>query len=160
MREILEAKIASLEETASQLKGMSDMKQRIAEAVYPPNEPGQFHRKALEDKQNAIAVLTAAHTLKVILAAKTTKEQIALMQHYVLEFGQDAARSAKLSHSLNDNDPQKGEMDQRGAADGFVVSVLNGILSEVAPQGRYVSPNGGQHQFQAAWGKWSAGLPM
>jgi len=145
MREILEAKIASLEETASQLKGMSDMKQWIAEDEYSPQkEPGQLQRRALEDRQNAIAVLTAAHTLKVILAAKTKNEQIALMQHYVLEFGQDATRSAKLSHSLNDNDPQKGEMDQRGVADGFVVSVLNGILAEVAPQGRYVSPNGGQ----------------
>jgi len=83
MREILEEKIASLEETASQLKGLSDLKQRIAEDEYPPNEPGQLQRRALEDKQNAIAVLTAAHTLKVILASKTTKEQIALMQHYV-----------------------------------------------------------------------------
>ena len=84
MREILEAKIASLEETASQLKGMSDMKQWIAEDEYSPQkEPGQLQRRALEDRQNAIAVLTAAHTLKVILAAETTKEQIALMQHYV-----------------------------------------------------------------------------
>ena len=161
MREILEEKIASLEETASQLKGLSDLKQRIAEDEYPPNEPGQLQRRALEDKQNAIAVLTAAHTLKVILASKTTKEQIALMQHYVLEFGQDATRSAKLSHSLSDNDPQKGEMDQRGAADGFVVSVLNGILSEVAPQGRYVSPNGSQPSIPSRLGQvvsWAANV--
>jgi len=144
MRELLEAKIASLEETASQMKGLSDMTQRIAQDEYPsPNDPVQFQRRALEDRQNAIAVLTAAHTLKVILAARTKKEQIALMQHYVLEFGQDATRSAKLSHGLSDKDPQKDEIDQRGVADGFVVSVLNGILCEVAPQGRYLSANGG-----------------
>jgi hypothetical protein len=143
MREILEAKIASLEEMASQLKGLLEMKQRIAEDEYPSKEPVQFEKRALKDKQNAVAALTAAHTLRIILAAKTEKEQIALMQHYVLEFGQDATCSAKLSHGLSDSDPRKGEMDQRVVANGFVVSVLNDVLSEVAPQGRYVSANGG-----------------
>jgi hypothetical protein len=119
------------------------MKQWIAEDEYPPpTDLAQIQITAL-DKQNTIAVLTAVHTLKVILAAKTEQEQIALMQHYVLEFGQDATRSAELRNSLSDDDPQKGAIDQRGVADGFVVSVLNGILCEVAPQGRYVSPNGG-----------------
>jgi hypothetical protein len=52
MRELLEAKIASLKETASQMKGLSDMKQRIAEDEYPsPNDPVQFQRRALEDSK-------------------------------------------------------------------------------------------------------------
>ena len=124
MRDILEAKIASLEERAGQLKGLSEFKQRIAEDTEaPPENPESFRRKALEHKRDAFAALTAANTLKVILDQRTKKEQIALMRHYVLEFGQSASR---------DDDAQSAT---------FVVSTLNGILSDIAPAPAYVSPS-------------------
>ena len=142
MRDILEAKIASLEELAGQLKGLSEMKQRIAEdAEYPPKNPESFWQKALEHKRDAIAAITAAHTLKIILAARTKTEQIALMRHYVLEFGQQASRDAKLSKSLAYEDPLKAKTDDSVSSSTFVVSTLNGILSDIAPAPAYVSPS-------------------
>jgi hypothetical protein len=150
MRDILETKIASLEETAGKLKALSEMKQRIAEDVEcPPEDPEKFRQKALKDKHEAVAALTAAHTLKVILAARTKREQIALMRHYVLEFGQSASRHAKASNSLADDDPQKGEIDQSGFSDTFVVSILNGILSDIAPEPPHVSPKATAHPSMA-----------
>ena len=139
MRDILEAEIASLEELAGQLKGLSEMKPRIADAEYPPKNPESFRRKALEHNRDAIAALTAAHTLKIILAARTKTEQIALMRHYVLEFGQQASRDAKLSKSLADDDPLKAKIDDSVSSSTFVVSTLNGILSDIAPAPAYVS---------------------
>src|SRR5262245_21717501 len=83
MRAILEAKIALLEDLAGKLKGLSEMKQRIADEVdYPPKNPENFRQYALEHKQDAIAALTAAHTLKAVLAERTKAKQIALMRHY------------------------------------------------------------------------------
>jgi hypothetical protein len=50
MRDILQAKIASLEELASALKGLSEMKERIAEdRECPSADPERFRQKALED---------------------------------------------------------------------------------------------------------------
>jgi hypothetical protein len=141
MRDILEAEIASLEELAGQLKGLSEMKPRIADAEYPPKNSESFRRKALEHNRDAIAALTAAHTLKIILAARTKTEQIALMRHYVLEFGQQASRDAKLSKSLADDDPLKAKIDDSVSSSTFVVSTLNGILSDIAPAPAYVSPS-------------------
>src|SRR5262249_50242268 len=59
---------------------------------------------------------------------------IALMRHYVLEFGQEMSRKAKLSNSLADDDPQKVEVDEEGFQASLVQSTLNGILSDVAPE--------------------------
>lgn len=135
LQDLLRAKIASLEESAGQLKGLAEMKQRIAEDVEaPPENPERFRRKASEHKRDAIAALTAANALKAALDRRTKAEQIAVMRHYVLEFGQSASRCAKLSNSLADDDPRKKEIDDDGFTASMVVSVLNGILSDVAPE--------------------------
>ena len=134
LKDILEAKIASLEEMAGQLKGFSELKQSIAEdAKWAPENPELFRQKAREHKRDAIAALTAANTLKAILDQRTKAEQIALMRHYVLEFRQSASQNAKLSNSLADDDAQKAKVDDSGISDTFVVSTLNGILSDIPP---------------------------
>ena len=56
------------------------------------------------------------------------------MQHYVLEYGQSASRDARLSNNLADDDPRKKEVEEDGLAATFVQSVLNSILSDVAPE--------------------------
>lgn len=134
IRDILEAKMAALEESAGQLKALAEMQQRIAEDTEaPPKNSEKFRQKALEHKQGAIAALTAANTLKVVLTRRTKAQQIAVMRHYVLEFGQGQSRNARVANSLDDNDPQKEEVEQSGISASLVVAVLNGILSDIAP---------------------------
>ena|SRR6516165_6745037 len=135
LQEILQAKITSLEEMACQLKGLSELKGSIADDAQNSLDPEQFRQKAMEHKRDAFAALAAKYILEeVVLAARTKAEQIALMRHYVLEFGQEMRRKAKLSNSLADDDPQKWEVDEDGFQASFVVSTLNGILSDVAPE--------------------------
>jgi hypothetical protein len=118
------------------------MKQRIAEDTeYPPHNLKEMRQRALEHKHDAMAAFTGVAALKAILGARTKAEQIALMRHYVLEFGQSASRNAKLSSSLADDDPEKEKADQSGLSGTFVVSLLNSILSEVAPAPAY-APSG------------------
>jgi hypothetical protein len=150
MRSILEAKIAELNELAGQLKGLSEMKQGVAEDTeYPPHNAEQLRQTALKHKRDAIAALTAAQTLKVVLGARTKAEQITLMQHYVLEFGQSVSRNAKLSNNLADDDPQKEEVDRSGFTDSFVVAVLNEMLNDIAPAAAQVSPGPTAHPSMA-----------
>src|SRR5215813_4697061 len=151
LQEILQAKITSFEEAAGQLKGLAELKQRIAEDTeYPPHNADALRQKAREHKRDAIGALIAKKTLEVVLAAKTQKEQIALMRHYVLEFGQEMSRKAKLSNSLADDDPQKWEVDEDGFQASFVVYTLNGILSDVAPEPpHYLSPPSTAHPTMA-----------
>ena len=135
LQEILQAKITSLEEMAGQLKGLSELKGSIADDAQNSLDPEQFRQKAMEHKRDAFAALAAKYILEeVVVAARTKAEQIALMRHYVLEFGQEMRRKAKLSNSLADDDPQKWEVDEDGFQASFVVSTLNGILSDVAPE--------------------------
>ena len=136
LQEILQAKITSLEEMAGQLKDLSELKRNIADdAENLPEHPERFRQKAMEHKRDAFAALAAKYILEeVVVAARTKAEQIALMRHYVLEFGQEMRRKAKLSNSLADDDPQKWEVDEDGFQASFVVSTLNGILSDVAPE--------------------------
>jgi hypothetical protein len=122
LQDLLRAKIAELEETAGQLKGLAELKQSIAE------------EDESEDMRDAIAGLTAANTLKVALDQRTKAKQIAILRHYVLEFGKDINRCAKLSSSLADDDLRKKQADNRGFTASFVVTILNGILSDVAPE--------------------------
>jgi hypothetical protein len=113
------------------------------EDEYPPEDPERFRQKAREHKRDAIAALTASSTLKAVLNhGRTRKDQIRLMQHYVLEFGQAQSRNARLSNSLADDDPRKEKVDQDGFTETFVVSTLNEILGEVASQ------SSGQVQMQ------------
>jgi hypothetical protein len=109
LQEILHAKITSLEEMADQLKGLSQLKGSIADdAENSLEQPERFRQKAMEHKRDAFAVLAAKYILEeVVLAARTKAEQIGLMRHYVLEFGQEMRRKAKLSNSLAEDDPQK-----------------------------------------------------
>jgi hypothetical protein len=73
---------------------------------------------------------------------KLKAQHIALMQHYVLEFGQSMSRNAKLSNSLPEGDPQKEEIDNHGFSESFVVSTLNGILSDIGADARgKISPS-------------------
>ena len=109
-----------------------------------------FRQKVLEHKRHAIASLTAANTLKAVLEhAKTDAERIALMRHYVLEFGQAASRNVKLSNSLADDDPRKEKVDQDGVSATFAVSTLNSILSDIAPAQAYVPPGPTVHPTMA-----------
>jgi hypothetical protein len=74
MRDILEAKIASLEELAGQLKGLSELKQSVADdQEYPPHNADELLKKAREHKREAIAALTAVHTLKAVRDHGKTK---------------------------------------------------------------------------------------
>ena len=135
LQEILQAKITSLEETAGQLKGLSELKRNIADAENPPEHPERFRQKPMEHRRDAFAALAAKYILEeLVLAARTKAEQIALMRHYVLEFSQEMRRKAELSNSLADDDPQKWEVDEDGFQASFVVSTLKGILSDVAPE--------------------------
>ena len=135
LQEILQAKITSLEEMAGQLKGLSELKRNIADAENPPEHPERFRQKAMEHRRDAFAALAAKYILEeLVLTARTKAEQIALMRHYVLEFGQEMRRKAELSNSLADDDPQKWEVDEDGFQASFVVSTLKGILSDVAPE--------------------------
>jgi|ERR1700730_3541916 hypothetical protein len=150
LREILQAKIVSLEETAGQLKGLSELKQSVAEdEEYPPHNAEGLREKAREHKRHAIGVLVAKGTLEVILGARTKEEQINLMRHYVLEFGQAMSRNARLSNSLPDDDPRKEEVDSEGCQASFVVSTLNGILSDVVPEPPYLSTGATAHPTMA-----------
>jgi hypothetical protein len=151
LREILQAEIASLGELAGQLKGLSEMKLSVANDVEcPPEHPERFRQKAMEHNKQAIGALMAKQTLEVVLAARTEAEQIALMQHYVLEFGQEMSRKAKLSDSLADDDPQKQEVDDSGWQASFVATTLNRILSHVAPEPPvYLSPPSTAHPTMA-----------
>src|SRR5262249_17927072 len=153
LQEILQAKITSLEEMAGQLKGLSKLKRNIVDdAENPPEHPERFRQKAMEHKRDAFAALAAKYILEeVVLAARTKAEQIALMRHYVLEFGQEMRRKAKLSNSLADDDPQKWEVDEDGFQASFVVYTLNGILSDVAPEPPHcLSPPSTAHPTLAA----------
>ena len=152
LQEILQAKITSLEEMAGQLKDLSELKRNIADdAENLPEHPERFRQKAMEHKRDAFAALAAKYILEeVVVAARTKAEQIALMRHYVLEFGQEMRRKAKLSNSLADDDPQKWEVDEDGFQASFVVSTLNGILSDVAPEPpHYLSPPSTAHPTMA-----------
>jgi hypothetical protein len=122
LQEILQAKITSLEEMAGGRR-----KSAGASRAVPA--------KAMEHRRDAFAALAAKYILEeLVLAARTKAEQIALMRHYVLEFGQEMRRKAELSNSLADDDPQKWEVDEDGFQASFVVSTLKGILSDVAPE--------------------------
>jgi hypothetical protein len=146
MRQILEAEIAALEELAGQLKGLSEMKQRLAEdKEYPPHNAVQLRQKARKHRGEAIGVLTAVHTIKVAAAAATQAEQVALLRHYVLEFGQAASRKAKQSNSLEDDDPRKEDLDEEGTQDSFVVATLNRILNDITPSPEYIPPRAAAH---------------
>jgi hypothetical protein len=134
LRELLQAKITSLDEAAGELKGLAELKLSLAEDKDPPHNAESLRQHAHEHKRHAIGVLMAKKTLEVVLNASTKEEQIALMQHYVLEFGQVMSRNARLSNSLPDDDPRKEEIDDQGCEASFVVSTLNDILSDVAPQ--------------------------
>jgi hypothetical protein len=94
-------------------------------------------------------VLVAKGTLEVILGARTKEQQINLMRHYVLEFGQAMSRNARLSNSLRDDDPRKEEVDSEGCQASFVVSTLNGILSDVVPEPPYLSTGATAHPTMA-----------
>jgi hypothetical protein len=117
------------------------MKQRIAEdRENPPHNREGLHRKALEHEQNGRAAFLATATLKAVLSTGRTKaDQIALMRHYVLEFSQSASRNARAANRLEDDDPQKGKIDQKGAS-ASVVAVLSGILADVAPSDVAAAP--------------------
>jgi hypothetical protein len=134
LREILQAKIAELEEHARTLKALSETKQRFADSLKPSENRERMRQKALEHKQEALATLHAVQVLKVVLGTRTKAEQIAVMRHYVLEYGQSASRNARLSNSLADDDARKEEAEEAGLAATFVQSVLNSILTEVAPE--------------------------
>jgi hypothetical protein len=139
MRGILEAQIAWLEETAGQYKRLSEMKQGIAEDTQYPRRNGVLFAEnpekfTREHKQHAVAALTTAAALKAVLDGGTKAEQIALMQRYVLEFGQSRSRNARLSNSLSDDDPHKEKVDQDLVSATFVVSILNSILDDIAPE--------------------------
>jgi hypothetical protein len=151
LHEILQAKITSFEETVGQLKGLAELKQSIADdKECPPEHPERFRQKAREHKRDAIGLLQAKNVLEIALAAKTKKEQIAVLRHYVLDFGQAASRQAKLSNSLADDDPRKAEADDEGFQASVVVSILNGILSDVAPEPpHYLSPTPTAHPTMA-----------
>src|SRR5206468_1946637 len=94
----------------------------------------ELRENACEHKRHAIGALMAKQVLEVALSARTKEEQIAVMRHYVLEFGQAMSRNAQLSNSLTANDPRKEEVDSEGCQASFVVSTLNGILSDAAPE--------------------------
>jgi hypothetical protein len=134
LREILRAKIAALEDRARTLKALSEMKERVADSLTQSENPDRFQQKALAHKQEALATLQAAEVLKFVVGVKTKTEQIAVMRHYVLEYGQSASRNARLSNSLADDDPRKEDAEEDGLAATFVQSVLNSILSDVAPE--------------------------
>jgi hypothetical protein len=91
-----------------------------------------FRQKAMEHKRHAIAVLTAANTLKAVLAERTEAEQVSLMRHYILEFGPWVSRNAKLRNSLPEDDLRQQKLDQDRLSAAFVVSILNGILRDIA----------------------------
>jgi hypothetical protein len=128
LREILQAEITWLEEMAGQLNGLDDLKLGVAEdKEYPPH------------KCHAIGVLMAKKVLEVTLSARTKDEQIALMRHYVLEFGQTMSRNARLSNSLADNDPRKEEVDDEGArpASWYPPSTASSVTSQPSPHSIY-----------------------
>jgi hypothetical protein len=134
LQAILQARITALEEHARTLKALSETKQRLADSPKPPENPERTRQKALEHKKEALATLQAAHVLKVVVDARTRAKQIAVMRHYVLEYGQSASRNAKLSNTLADDDPRKEDAEENGLTATFVQSVLNSILSDVAPE--------------------------
>lgn len=139
LRAIVQARIATLEEHARTLKALSETKQRLADSLKPRTEnPERTRQIALEHKKEALATLQAAQVLKVVVDKRTRAAQIAVMRHYVLEYGQSAIRNARLSNSLADDDPRKEVAEDDGLAATFVQSVLNSILSDVAaePPGR------------------------
>jgi hypothetical protein len=151
LQEILQVKITSFEETVSELKGLAELKQGIADdKECPPQDPEGFRQKAREHKRDAIGLLMAKQILEIALAEKTKKEQIAVLRHYVLDFGQAASRQARLSNSLADDDPQKAEVDDEGFKATLVVSILNGVLSDVAPEPpHYLSTGSTAHPTMA-----------
>jgi len=136
LREVLQARIAALEDHARTLKALSETKQRLADSLKPSENPERTRQKALQHKREALATLQAVQVLKVVLGKRMKAEQIAVMRHYVLEYGQSASRNAKLSNSLADDDPRKEEAEEDGLAATFVQSVLNSILSDIAPEPR------------------------
>jgi hypothetical protein len=104
------------------------MKQGIAEDTQYPRRNGVLFAEnpekfTREHKQHAVAALTTAAALKAVLDGGTKAEQIALMQRYVLEFGQSRSRNARLSNSLSDDDPHKEKVDQDLVSATFVVSI-------------------------------------
>lgn len=54
------------------------------------------------------------------------------MRHYVLEFGPWASPNAKLRNSLPEDDLRQQKLDQDRLSAAFVVSILNGILRDIA----------------------------
>ena len=126
LRELLQAEITSLEEAAGELKGLAELKLSVAEdKESPPHNAEGLRQKAREHKCHAIGVLMAKKVLEVALNARTKEEQIALMQHYVLDFGQDMSRNARLANSLPDDDPRKEEVDDTPAPPHALVVALN-----------------------------------
>jgi hypothetical protein len=134
LRAILLARIAALEEHARTLKALSETKQQLADSQKQSEKSERTRQIALEHKKEALATLQAAQVLKVIVDKRTRAEQIAVMRHYVLEYGQSAVRNARLNDSLADGDPRKEDADDDGIAATFVQSVLDSILSDVAAE--------------------------
>ncbi len=116
------------------LKTLSETKQRLADSLKPSENPERTRQNALAHKKEALATLQAAQVLKVVVDKRTRAEQVAVMRHYVLEYGQSASRNARLSNSLADDDTRKEDDEEDVLAATFVQSVLNSILSDVAPE--------------------------
>jgi len=133
LQAILQARITALEEHARTLKALSETKQRLADSLKPSEHPERTRQKALEHKKEALATLQAVAVLKVVVDTRTRAKQIAVMRHYVLEYGQSASRNAKLSNTLADDDPRKEDAEDDGLAATFVQSVLNSIFCFVIP---------------------------
>lgn len=75
-------------------------------------------RKARAAEQEGHALMLAAVTLDAVVKQPTKAKMIAVMQHYVLDFGQRAAQTAAPNMQ-----------------DTFLVTFLNGILAEIKRQG-------------------------
>jgi hypothetical protein len=68
------------------------------------------------------AMMTVAETLKYIATLDTKAQMIAMMEHYVLEFGRTMAKAAKADD------------DAKGITSSMVTTTLNKLLSEVKGQ--------------------------
>jgi hypothetical protein len=92
--------------------------------------------RALEAKQDALGLLTAAATLGEVIKQPTKAQMIGLMQACVLDFGRSMADKAGQSEQLKKSggDAQQIEkIDTEGITDSAVVSVLNRILAKAQP---------------------------
>lgn len=83
------------------------------------DEIDDHRRNALAAEQKGHALMLAAVTLDGVVKQPTKAKMIAVMQHYVLEYGQLNAQTA---------DPK--------FEDSFLVTCLNGILAEIKSHDR------------------------